>query len=218
LFGSREEHQDVNTIVGDLIERIRQEGVVTILVKDPALDATALASDVSVHLYDFKPDLDAYLSAPSLQAPVKSLHEIIASGKFSPSIEAELRKGRELNRDSVEYRERLAKRLKLRDRVLEILIEHNLDALIFPHQQRLVVPIGSRQIERNGALGSVTGFPSIALPAGFSKPDANAPIGVPVGVELLGRPWDEGRLINLAYGIEQTIRCRVPPQSTPPLH
>lgn len=218
LFGAGEEHQDVNTIVRGLIDRIREEGVVTISVKDSTLDATALASDVSVHLYDFKPDLDAYLSVPALQAPVKSLHEVIASEKFSPGIEAELRKAHELNRDSLEYRERLSRRLKLRDRVLEILVENNLDALIFPHQQRLVVPIGSRQIERNGALGSVTGFPSIALPAGFSKPDANAPVGVPVGVELLGRPWDEGKLINLAYGIEQAVRCRVPPQSTPPLH
>jgi Asp-tRNA(Asn)/Glu-tRNA(Gln) amidotransferase A subunit family amidase len=205
-------------IVRGLIERIRQEGVATIPVQDSALDAVALASDVSVHLYDFKPDLDTYLRAPTLQPPVKSLNEIIASGKFSPGIEDELRKAHELDRDSDAYRERLAKRLKLRDRVLEILAENNLDALIFPHQQRLVVPIGSRQVERNGALGSVTGFPSIALPAGFSKPDANAPLGVPVGVELLGRPWDEGRLINLAYAIEQTVPCRMPPMSAPPLH
>jgi Asp-tRNA(Asn)/Glu-tRNA(Gln) amidotransferase A subunit family amidase len=218
LFGRGAEHQDVNLIVRGLIERIRQEGAATVSVQETALDAVALASDVSVHLYDFKPDLGAYLRDPALQPPVRSLHEIIASGKFSPGIEDELRKAHELDRDSDAYRERLAKRLKLRDRVLEILAENNLDALIFPHQQRLVVPIGSRQVERNGALGSVTGFPSIALPAGFSKPDAHAPVGVPVGVELLGRPWDEGRLINLAYAIEQAVPCRMPPMSAPPLH
>jgi Asp-tRNA(Asn)/Glu-tRNA(Gln) amidotransferase A subunit family amidase len=217
LFGDGEEHQEVNAIVRGLIERIRQGGAATVSIQDSALDAAVLASDVSVHLYDFKPDLDVYLSTPTFQTPVKSLSEVIASGKFSPGVEAELRKGFELNRDSAEYRERFSNRLKLRDRVLKILTENNLDALIFPHQQRLVVPIGSRQVERNGALGSVTGFPSIAVPAGFSTPDGNAPVGVPVGVELLGRPWNEGKLISLAYGIEQAVRCRVPPQSTPPL-
>lgn len=217
LFGTRPEHQDVNAVVRGLIERLQQEGVATVSVQDSALDTNVLASDVSVHLYDLKPDLNQYLSASAPRAPVKSLHEILASGKFSPSIDQELRKAQELSRDSTEYQQRLLARQKLRDRVLEILIENELDALIFPHQQRLVVPIGSRQIERNGVLASITGFPSIALPAGFSKPDERAPIGVPVGVELVGRPWDEGKLINLAYGMEQAVRCRRPPMSAPPL-
>jgi amidase len=79
------------------------------------------------------------------------------------------------------------------------------------------VPIGSRQIERNGVVGATTGFPSIVVPGGFSAPDQNAPIGVPVGVEFLGRPWDEATLIRIAYGFEQATKFRRPPESTPPL-
>lgn len=216
LFGAADEHQDVNKVVRGAIARIAREGATMVPVDDPALRADALVSDVSVHLYDLKPDLNGYLSKSVPRAPAGSLEAIMASGQFSPSIAEELRKAAELDR-AADYAERLSRQAKLRDRVLAILNENNLDTLLFPHQQRLVVPIGSRQIERNGALASVTGFPAIALPGGFSGPTESAPLGVPVGVELLGRPWDEGRLIGLAYGIEQVLRCRVAPASVPPL-
>ena len=74
------------------------------------------------------------------------------------------------------------------------------------------------QADRNGILAAVTGFPAITVPAGFSQPSASAPLGVPVGMDILGRPWSEGRLIEIAYGFEQATHYRKPPGSTPPLH
>jgi hypothetical protein len=85
-------------------------------------------------------------------------------------------------------------------------------------QQRLVVPIGeSNQADRNGILAAVTGFPAITVPAGFSQPTATAPLGVPIGLDLLGRPWSEWRLIQIAHGFEQATHVRKPPDSAPPL-
>jgi amidase len=73
------------------------------------------------------------------------------------------------------------------------------------------------QADRNGILASVTGFPAITVPAGFSPPTATAPLGVPVGMDILGKPWSEGRLIELAYGFEQQAQVRKPPSSAPAL-
>ncbi|MGH6765917.1 MAG: amidase, partial [Bradyrhizobium sp.] len=73
------------------------------------------------------------------------------------------------------------------------------------------------QADRNGILASVTGFPAITVPAGFSPPTATAPLGVPVGMDILGKPWNEGRLIELAYGFEQEVQVRKPPSSAPAL-
>jgi amidase len=73
------------------------------------------------------------------------------------------------------------------------------------------------QADRNGILASVTGFPAITVPAGFSQPSATAPLGVPVGMDILGRPWSEGRLIELAFGFEQAVHARKPPTGAPPL-
>ena len=97
-------------------------------------------------------------------------------------------------------------------------VEHGLDAIVYPLQRRLVVPLSEpNQADRNGILTSVTGFPAITVPAGFSPPTATAPRGVPVGMDILGRPWSEGRLIELAFSFEQALHARKPPASAPAL-
>jgi len=161
-----------------------------------------------------KPALNAYLAAGN--APVKSLAEIISFGKFHPNIGETINKAQSLELDDG-YRLRLQKRAELQQRVMKIMADERLDALVFPHQKRLVVPIGETQVERNGALGSVTGFPSIVVPAGFSSRTQSASLGVPVGIEFLGRPWSEKLLIEIGYGYEQGTRHRRAPTTTPPL-
>ena len=95
---------------------------------------------------------------------------------------------------------------------------NNVLALVYPHQKRLPVMIGDmNQAERNGILASLTGFPAITVPAGFSAPTVSAPIGVPVGIEFLGQPFNEPQLLKIAYSFEQATHARKPPQSTPPL-
>ena len=217
LFGSQPVHQEVNTVVREAITRMERAGAVMVPIRDAMLDTNKLVAEVSVHLYDLKSDLNSYLSDPKAHAPVKSLEEIIASGKFHPNIGDEIRRSQGLSQESPEYKDRLVKRMRLREKVMQIMAENRLDALVYPHQQRLVVPVGARQADRNGVLGSVTGFPAITAPGGFSPPTDTAPIGVPVGVEFLGRPWDESTLIRIAYSFEQATNFHRPPQSTPPL-
>ena len=100
---------------------------------------------------------------------------------------------------------------------MKVMADNQLDALVYPHQKRLVVPIGETQVDRNGVLGAITGFPAITVPAGFSPQSKSAPIGVPIGIEFLGRPWSEPTLLKLAYAFEQATKYRRPPTSTPPL-
>ena len=79
------------------------------------------------------------------------------------------------------------------------------------------MPIGEPQRERNGVLSNGTGFPAITFPGGFSAPTASAPIGVPVGIELIGAEWSEPTLLTLAFAFEQATAIRRPPDATPPL-
>jgi amidase len=212
FFGSAPIHEEVNAIANRAVEDLRKSGATVIELNTPELDSGKISSDISVHLYEFKPAINAYLVAGN--APVKSLEEIIASGKFHPNIGDNIKKAQSLDMDDA-YRLRLQKRSELQQRVMQILADNRLDAIVFPHQKRLVVPIGETQVERNGALGSVTGFPSIVVPGGFSSPTSTAPLGVPVGIEFLGRPWSEGMLIEIAYGYEQATKHRRPPRSAP---
>ena len=77
-----------------------------------------------------------------------------------------------------------------------------------------MVPIGETfQPDRNGVLAALAGFPAIVVPAGFSTATDRAPLGVPVGIEFMARPWEEPKLLRLAYGFEQATRARRMPKS-----
>ena len=73
------------------------------------------------------------------------------------------------------------------------------------------------QLERNGTLSNGTGFPAVTFPGGFSSPSESAPLGVPVGAELLGLDYTEATLLSYAYAFEQASGLRKLPTSTPPL-
>jgi amidase len=214
FFGTAPINEEVNSVADRAVEDLRTLGATVIELSTPDLDSGKISSDISVHLYEFKPAINTYLA--SGKAPVKSLEEIISSGKFHPNIGDNIKKAQSLEMDDG-YRMRLEKRSELQQRVMKLMADDRLDAIVFPHQKRLVVPVGETQVERNGALGSVTGFPSIVVPGGFSSSTATARLGVPVGIEFLGRPWSENVLIEIGYGYEQATKHRRPPPTTPPL-
>jgi Asp-tRNA(Asn)/Glu-tRNA(Gln) amidotransferase A subunit family amidase len=214
FFGNASIHEEVNRVANQAVEDLKRSGATVIEMNTPDLDGGEISSDISVHLYEFKPAINTYLAAGN--APVKSLAEIISSGKFHPNIGDSIKQAQGLELDD-RYRLRLQKRSELQQRVMHIMADDRLDAIVFPHQKRLVVPVGETQVERNGALGSVTGFPSIVVPGGFSSATPTARLGVPVGIEFLGRPWSEKVLIAIGYGYEQATKHRRPPATTPPL-
>jgi amidase len=220
MMGNGPEHQEVNGVMAAAIAALKGGGAEVIEVDAPALDANKLNTDNDVQKYEFKALMNAYLSTIP-NAPAKSLAEIIASGKFhKPSLEKFLlsAEGFANGMEEPDYKERLLRNQRTRQALVSVFAEHRLDALVYPLQKRLVVPLTElNQADRNGILASVTGFPAITVPAGFSQPTATAPLGVPVGMDILGRPWSEGRLIELAYGFEQAVHARKPPISAPPL-
>jgi Asp-tRNA(Asn)/Glu-tRNA(Gln) amidotransferase A subunit family amidase len=220
MLGSRPEHQEVNTVTAAAVAAMQNEGAIIVEVDDPALSAAKLIAENDVQKYEFKALINAYLaSIPN--APAKSLADIIASGKFhKASLESFLASAQTYQGgiEELDYHLRLLRNARTRDKLVSLLAENRLDALIYPLQQRLVVPITElNQADRNGILASVTGFPAITVPAGFSKPTATAPLGIPIGMDILGRPWSEGRLIQIAHGFEQATHFRKPPNSAPPL-
>ncbi|MBF9032493.1 Asp-tRNA(Asn)/Glu-tRNA(Gln) amidotransferase subunit GatA [Rhodobacterales bacterium HKCCE3408] len=44
---------------------------------------------------------------------------------------------------------------------------------------------------------NLAGLPGISVPAGLDK------AGLPLGLQLIGRPWEEGELLNTAYALEK---------------
>jgi len=136
---------------------------------------------------------------------------VVASGKFHPGIKDNLMTAMSLDVGTAHYNEKRLRQEAMKTHIMQIMADHQLDAIIYPHQQQLVCKIGDSQKQRNGVLCSATGFPSIAVPAGFVE-DKNAPVGVPVGLEIIGRPFSEPTLLEIAYGFEQASCVRKPPE------
>jgi len=54
-------------------------------------------------------------------------------------------------------------------------------------------------------------WPAISVPSGYLGED------LPQGLQILGRPWDEAKIIGYAFAYEQATHHRHPPASTPAL-
>jgi amidase len=121
FFGDTPIHQEVNPVANKAVEDLRRLGATVIELNTPD-------SDISVHLYELKPAINTYLAAGN--APVKSLEEIISSSKFHPNIDEGIKKAQSLELDDG-YRLRLQKRAKLQQRVMKIMADDRLDAIVF---------------------------------------------------------------------------------------
>jgi Asp-tRNA(Asn)/Glu-tRNA(Gln) amidotransferase A subunit family amidase len=103
-----------------------------------------------------------------------------------------------------------------------------IDAVIFPTWAQLPVVNGDRNTqlmsETPDPKGGVTGlgssltfvgstlqWPALSVPSGYLGE------GLPVGLQILGRAWDESKIISYAFAYEQATHYRRPPPSVPPL-
>ncbi|MGH3242281.1 MAG: amidase [Spirillospora sp.] len=196
------------------------------IVDLPAQPALTSAVDASwVFPDETERDLNRYLAAPGSRFPrslarlkppaeIVTLDDIVASGQVTPTVLKRLKERLGTSTGPQDgYHQRLARRLQAQRLLHKLLKDHNLDALVYPAVSQQAAPIGQPQDGlRICALAANTGFPALTIPAGFT------PDGMPVGVELLGRPFSEPRLLGLAFDYQQATHHRRPPASTPPLH
>jgi amidase len=203
---------------GDIADSIRATaramgalGAEVIDVTIPNLDSLVAGSGVIN--FEFKWDLMDFL-ARFPGAPVSSLHEIIEQGLHHEALDGTFRTRDAIEtRDSDAYRAALAKRAALRARLVALFDSLKLDAMVYPTMQRRPVLVGETQPGTTCALSANSGLPAISLPAGFTND------GLPVGLELMGKPFDDANLVAMAYAFEQSPggARRRPPLTTPVL-
>ncbi len=213
FFGRDTIHAEVNRVMARALDMLLDRGAVVFDIEIP--DLATLTTDVGLGDYEMKAGLDRYLAA--LGGPIASFEAYVARGGYGPAVAAQAQAALVKSMDVPEYAAIFTKRGNLRKAVQAAMTQQKLDAIVYPHQRRLVAKVGDEQLERNGVLANATGLPAITVPGGFSSPTIDAPLGVPVGVEFLGREWSEGALIGIAYAFEQATRYRRPPAATPPL-
>ena len=209
LFGTAPEDNEAGNVVRRAIDGMKAQGAEIVDVVVPGFDDLLQGS--SVIDMEFKFDLAEYLSrVPG--APVKSLGDVLDGGFVHHAVEPSIRRRNAIeSRDTENYRRALAKRDDIRKAMTAAFDEHRLDAMVYPATRRKPTLIGEGQPGSTCQLSASSGLPALAVPAGFTQD------GLPIGLELIGRAFDEGKLLALAYAYEQAVRPRQPPFSAPAL-
>ncbi|MDX1567150.1 MAG: amidase family protein [Longimicrobiales bacterium] len=200
----------VSGVVRSALERMAEEaGAEIVPVELPEMDE--LLENTSLIAHEFKFDLADYLAATP-GAPVDSLGRILELGLHHEALDGVLRLwNRTESPDTEEARQARENQRQLRRALQSLLMERDLDALAYPTLREEAALIGQPAGGSSCALSARSGLPAISIPAGFTDD------GVPVGLELLGRPMDDQRLVAMAHAWEELASPRRAPFRTPPL-
>jgi amidase len=205
------------------IAEMRKQGATIV---DPANIPTLGKFDdgeFQVLLFEFKADLNKYLTWLGAASPVHSLKDVIAFNDahrdqempyFGQEIMAMAEKKGPLT--SATYTAALARNRQMARTlgVDAVMTKFTLDALVAPTggPAWLTDIVNGDSSAANAAspstVTSVAGYPHITVPAGYIR-------GLPVGISFFGRAWSEATLIKLAYAYEQATKHRRPPTFAP---
>lgn len=211
----------VNSAMAAMVAKLRSAGATIVPINDTVYNATAISALYDTQRYEYRQEMDVYLQRPSLKGThPTTLNQLYNSSKFlvipsqyeyvTTSLISSTDNVTVGSHESYDAVQRGIANLTLALR--ETFVSKTLDALIYPEQKNLVVKIGSAsQSGRNGILAAVTGSPVITVPAGFSAATDEAPIGVPIGMEILGLPYTEQKLLQTAWQIQELTKVRRTP-------
>ena len=166
----------------------------------------------------FKYDINRYLASHGDLVPVKSLAEILKSGRFHPSVQRRLEQaeaGPENGPESPACEADRAYRAAVRTAVTKTMDALKLDVFVYPtwsNPPRLIGDLNTPHGDNSQFFSPTTGFPAISVPMGYTRGGR-----LPAGITFFGRAWSEPVLIRLAYAYEQATRHRRPPESAPPI-
>ena len=213
LGSDRDPHAEpVNGLVREAVLSMASAGAAIMEVQIP--DLALHLRDTSMYVNCSRHDLDGFM-ANQREAPIRSLRQIFDTRQYHPMLDLleACVVGPELPEYDPLYYRRLAAREVFQRQVVTLMAENRLDALIFPDVQ--VVPPTREQINTkvwttltyptNTLIASQAWLPAITVPAGLAGDR------LPVGLEMVGKPYDEPTLFRLAFAFEQLTQHRRAP-------
>ena len=199
----------ITEVVRAALAEMDSLGAEVVDVAIPDLDS--LMANTGLIDLEFKFDLMDYLAGVP-DAPVSTLEQIVEAGLHHEALDATFRRRiARTEQPADEYQGTMARRHTLREAVVGFMDAEGLDALAYPTMRQETALIGAAPVGSTCSLSANTGLPALTVPAGFTETE------VPAGLELLGRPLADARLVAFAYALEAASPKRRAPLRTPPL-
>jgi amidase len=197
---------EINAVVEGAIKAMAAAGAVIVDPVDTGDTFAWLDAEFTVLLYEFKGDVEAYLSTLRFGRrgkPMRTLGDLIAFNiehcheemKFfgQDVFEAAEAIGGNLSDPDYIAARQLGLQLTRTEGIDRVMADHNLDAVLSP------------SYAGGSSAPAVAGYPVISVPVGLTAD------GKPAGAWLYAGFLQEPQLISLAYAIEQLLQPRVQP-------
>ena len=225
LFGTDPEDAPAVALIEQAIEVLKEKGAIVIDPIPTGVPLWQMVRETSYGGGERRPALEYYFSTRGPDFPIKTMAQLAESG----GILGRLKSRYETFADSAdmsfnpEYVGSYPGRYRMRAFIEALMERWQLDALVYPHQTKPVNtiaesvtdggngpnPTRTRVPGEGNRLSTVTGMPTVVVPVGFD------PDGISVGMEFLGKLYDEKTVISLAYSYEQAAPNRKLPPTTP---
>jgi amidase len=208
-------HPATDALAEEALKVLAAEGAVVV---DPAPITTAGKIDepeLEVLLYEFKADLNAYLSrlggtgSRTLRALIEwnQAHADSEMPVFGQELFIDAEKKGPLTTPGYRKAREACIRLSRKEGIDATMSKHRLDAIVAPTGgPAWLIDWVNGDYSSGGCstAAAVAGYPHVTVPMGQVR-------GLPVGFSFFGRPWSEARLLALAYDYEQATHARKPP-------
>jgi amidase len=213
---------NVDALMEAAIALMRQKGAVIV---DPVpMPSSGQYGNAmfEVLLYEFKAGLNAYLESLGPSAPIKTLAEAIAFNEahkdtsmpyFGQEVFLQAEAKGPLTDQAYLDARATALRLARDEGLNKTMADNNLDAIVGAAggPAWLTNLVGGDHFRIGAsAAAAAAGYPIIAVPAGDI-------MGLPVGINFIGKAWSEPTLLKLAYAFEQASKHRKVPRFLPSL-
>ncbi|MFC6864354.1 amidase [Halomicroarcula sp. GCM10025817] len=212
------ESAPVTAVVEDALSTLADAGATLVdPVSIPDLDEQL--DETSLYVLQSKHDLNEFLGGRE-NAPADSVADIEAAGgchELVADLFTAMLDGPADPADVPEYWEGVGAQGKLQRDIMQVHAEHDLDAIVFPDAP--VLPPTERHLRdgtystmefpTNTVIASQSGCPAVSVPGGLTDD------GIPVGLELVGVPYDDHALVALAGAYDQVADTREPPSTAP---
>ncbi len=165
----------------------------------------------------FRYDMHIYLASLGDAAPIQDVMDVMENKEYSPYIEDRMKffggnpvdvHPRDFDPPCPDFPQHEGRQAYLAD-VLKSMDQAGIDAIVYPSWTNPPAPLDKAIEEYKGdnsqLVAPATGLPAVTVPMGYSRGN------LPVGLQLLGRPYSEGLLISLAYAYEQATQHRKSP-------
>ncbi|MDQ0734701.1 amidase [Arthrobacter agilis] len=206
----------VNHVMASALDELRAGGATVVDVTID--DLSGWIGRTSLYTIKSKHDIDTWLSSKP-NPPAHTVAEIIDSGRYHKKLDLleALAAGPDDPLNDVGYYTAYTAREAFMKTVVNLMEANNLDTLVYPtcqvapptHEDTDSGLWNTLNFPTNTVIGSQTWMPSMTVPAGLTAS------GLPIGMEILARPYDEPTMFAVGYGFEQVIGHRTHPQSAP---